>query len=84
MGAPCARRARALPIHAHAARCGLEAVDFEGDRADELVHEVLFGYGLARKGDGIVEAWLAADKRPDVSWLHEEYRLQTRPGADRL
>ncbi|CAN5845803.1 hypothetical protein BH23ACT5_BH23ACT5_19430 [soil metagenome] len=63
---------------AHAAECGLDAVDFEVDQADELVNEVLSGYGFERAGDGVVEAWLTADDRPEVSPMHEGYRLQTR------
>ena len=63
---------------AHVAASGLEAVDVEVDQADELMRDVLSGHGFAHKGDGIVVAWLAVDRRPEVSPLSEGYRLRTR------
>ncbi len=62
----------------HAATSGLEHVEFEVDCADELVHDVLSAHGFTRKGDGVVEGWLDADDRPEVSPLPEGYRRHTR------
>jgi GNAT superfamily N-acetyltransferase len=63
---------------AHASESGFEAVELEIDRDDEVMREVLFGHGFAVKGDGLVETWLAADARPEISPLHEAYRLSSR------
>jgi GNAT superfamily N-acetyltransferase len=63
---------------AHAAEFGLETVDFEVDSADELVPGILSARGFTRKADGLVVAWLVADKRPKVSPLAEGYLLRTR------
>jgi GNAT superfamily N-acetyltransferase len=63
---------------AHASEAGIGAVELEVDRADEVLREVLFGHGFAIKEDGLVEAWLAADARPEVSQLHQDYRLASR------
>jgi GNAT superfamily N-acetyltransferase len=63
---------------AHAGECGFGAVELEVDRADDVMREVLFGHGFAVKEDGVVETWLAADARPEVSLLHEDYRLSSR------
>ena len=43
-----------------------------------MLREVLFGHGFAIKDDGLVESWLAADARPEISPLHENYRLSSR------
>jgi GNAT superfamily N-acetyltransferase len=63
---------------AHAAESGIEAIDVEVDRTDYPVREVLLRHGFARKGDGIVEAWLSVEDRPEISALHDGYRLRTR------
>jgi GNAT superfamily N-acetyltransferase len=70
---------------AHAIESGFEAVDLEVDRADGVMREVLVGNGFEEDGrDGssvsvsVVEAWLAADARPEISPLHERYRLSNR------
>ena len=63
---------------AHISESGISAVELEVDRADEAVREVLLGHGFSIKSDGMVEAWLAAERRPKISPLHEGYRLQTR------
>lgn len=63
---------------AHAAEAGIETVDLEVDVADPVVREVLAGRGFERKGDGVIEGWLAAAERPAVSRLSEGYRLSTR------
>jgi len=62
----------------HATESGFEAVQLEVDRADDVMREVLVGHGFAIKEDGLVETWLAADARPDISPLHDDYRLSSR------
>jgi len=72
---------------AHASESGFEAVDVVVDRADHVMREVLVGHGFA-VGEGgtdassvnlsVVAAWLAADARPEVRPLHEDYRLFSR------
>ena len=63
---------------AHASESGFGAVELEVDRADEVMRAVLVGHGFAIKEDGLVETWLAADARPAISPLHEDYRLSSR------
>lgn len=63
---------------AHASESGFGAVELEVDRADDDLREELFGHGFAIKEDGLVETWLAADARPEISALHEDYRLSSR------
>ena len=63
---------------AHAGESGFGAVELEVDRADDVMREVLVGHGFAIKDDGLVETWLAADARPAISPLHEDYRLSSR------
>ena len=63
---------------AHASESGFGAVELEVDRADDVMREVLVGHGFAIKEDGAVETWLAADARPEISPLHEDYRLSSR------
>ena len=63
---------------AHASESGFEAVGLEVDRADDVLRDVLVGHGFAIKEDGLVETWLAADARPEISPLHEDYRLSSR------
>jgi GNAT superfamily N-acetyltransferase len=62
----------------HASESGLEAVELEVDRGDDVLREVLFDHGFAIKEDGLVETWLAADARPEISPLHDDYRLSSR------
>lgn len=63
---------------AHASASGFGAIELEVDRADDVLREVLAGHGFAIKEDGLVEMWLAADARPEISTLHEGYRLSSR------
>ncbi len=72
---------------AHAAASGFGVVDLEVDRADEVMHEVLIGHDFAIVDGGpdtsavsvsVVEAWLAAEDRPEISRLREDYRLFSR------
>lgn len=63
---------------AHASESGFGAVDFVVDRADDVMREVLVRHGFAIEEDSTVDAWLAADARPEISPLHEDYRLSSR------
>lgn len=63
---------------AHASESGFGAVELEVDRADDVMREVLTGHGFAIKEDGLVETWLAADARPEISPRSEGYRLCSR------
>ena len=63
---------------AHAGECGLEAVQCEVARADDVMRAVLADHGFAIKEDGLVETWLAADARPEIGPLPDGYRLTSR------
>ena len=39
---------------------------------------MLVGHGFAIEEGGLVETWLAADARPEISPLHDGYRLSSR------
>ena len=62
----------------HISGYGFEAIGLEVDSADFVLREVLVGHGFATEDGGVVETWLAADARPAISPLHEEYRLSNR------
>lgn len=68
---------------AHAADSGIEQVDLEVDRADDVLRDVLFDHGFAVKESGAVEAWLSARARPEISPIQEDYRLSTRADSTR-
>lgn len=63
---------------AHAGESGFDTVGLEVDRADGVLRDVLVGHGFAIEEDGLVETWLAAEARPGISPLHEDYRLSSR------
>lgn len=64
---------------AHVNECGIGAVELEVDRVDDVLREVLFGHGFTVKAEGaVVETWLDADARPEISALPETYRLLSR------
>jgi GNAT superfamily N-acetyltransferase len=63
---------------AHVGGSGFDVVTVEVDRADDVLRDVLVGHGFAPGDDGVVEAWLAAEARPDVSPLPEGYRSSSR------
>lgn len=64
---------------AHASESGIGAVELEVDRADDVLREVLVSRGFTiEEEDAMVESWLLADARPEVSVLHEDYRLASR------
>ena len=62
----------------HAAESGIGAVELEVDRADDVMRDLLFGHGFTIKEDGLIECWLAANARPGISPLPDDYRLSTR------
>ena len=68
---------------AHAADNGIDQVDLEVDRADDVLRSVLFDHGFEVEESGAVEAWLSARERPELSPIHEDYRLSTRAGSTR-
>ncbi|MGB3734926.1 MAG: GNAT family N-acetyltransferase [Ilumatobacter sp.] len=63
---------------AHADESGFDTVRLEVDRDDDASRDVLVERGFAIEEDGQIETWLAADARPDVSPLHDDYRLASR------
>ncbi len=63
---------------AHVHQHGIGTVELEVDQADEVLREILFGHGFSNKGDGLVECWLDAELRPEISPLHDGYRLFSR------
>ncbi len=68
----------------HVTESGIAAIELEVSQADDVMREVLFGHGFAVKGDGTVETWLEADARPEISSLHEDYRLFSRSTSSSL
>ena len=63
---------------AHAGESGIGAVELEVDRADDVMRDVLLDQGFFIKESGLAEAWLAADDRPEISPIHDDYRLSAR------
>ena len=63
---------------AHAEAAGFAAVGLEVDRADDVLRDVLVDHGFAIEEDGLVETWLTAADRPEISPLREGYRLSSR------
>ena len=63
---------------AHAADLGFDEVELEVDRIDDAMLAALTGHGFSTKEDGTVETWLTADRRPEISRLHDSYRLARR------
>ena len=63
---------------AHAASAGIDTVELEIGKTDTVVRDVLFEHGFTVKEGGLVESWIAADSRPEISPLAEGYRLATR------
>lgn len=68
---------------AHAAESGLDVIQLEVDRADTVLREVLFdrGFVIDEEDGGVVESWMRADDRPEISPLRDGYRLSSRGGA---
>lgn len=63
---------------AHVSACGIDDVALEVDRNDEVMRSVLTSHGFARSGDGVVQCWLDAAARPEVSPLPDGCRLLDR------
>jgi GNAT superfamily N-acetyltransferase len=63
---------------AHATESGFEAVEIEVDRADAVMVELLTGHGFVFKEEAVVETWMDANSQPEISPLHEDYRLSNR------
>lgn len=63
---------------AHAGASGFDAISLEVDPANEVLRELLISHGFAIEEGGMVETWLAADARPQISPLHKDYRLFSR------
>lgn len=63
---------------AHASESGFETIGLEVDRVDDVLQELLIGHGFATGEGEYVETWLAADARPEISPLDEDYRLSNR------
>lgn len=68
---------------AHAAESGFGELAIMVDCRDGVLQQVLSGHGFVadKSAAGDVEAWLVADARPQVSQLHEGYRLFNRLGV---
>jgi len=72
---------------AHAASNGIGTVDVVIDRADDVMRAVLLDHGFTAVAGGsgapsaglsVVEAWLVAEDRPEISPLPDGYRAATR------
>lgn len=64
---------------AHAAECGFEKVQLEIDRVDGVLRGVVIGHGFKiEEPEELVESWMSAAARPDISLLPDGYRLATR------
>ncbi len=63
---------------AHSGAAGFGTVELEVDRADAVTRAVLAGHGFTIKEEGLVETWMAADARPEISARREDYRLCSR------
>ena len=62
----------------HVREAGFGTVEFAIDRADEAAYKVLANQGFTVEEEVIVGTWLAADARPMISPLCEDYRLSSR------
>jgi GNAT superfamily N-acetyltransferase len=63
---------------AQAAANGIDVVDVEVARTDEVVRRALTDRGFEVSDDGVVENWLASVERPAVSPLPDGFRLANR------
>jgi GNAT superfamily N-acetyltransferase len=63
---------------AHLAEMGIETVDLELDRTDEVTRSFLAHRGFTIKGGAVVQCWLGVDVRPPISPLPDGYRLAAR------
>ncbi len=63
---------------AHLDEHEIRGVELEADRNDDVMRNVLRGHGFTIKGEAVVECWMEAKARPEISALHHGYRLCTR------
>ncbi len=63
---------------AHFGQLGIGGVELEVDPTDDIMVETLSAHGFSRKGDAIVEGSMEAANRPEISSLHDGYRLFSR------
>ncbi len=63
---------------AHMRAYGFETATIEVDEADDVLCSILVQSGFESSGTGVVETWLRADARPEVSPLHDGYVLKSR------
>ena len=69
---------------AHAAESGFDSIGLEVDRDDDVLREILVGHGFELEDRGVIETWLAAEARPKVSPLPDNYRLSSRLATGHL
>ena len=62
----------------HLADAGIEAIDLEIDRSDDVRRSFLADRGFTVKGEAVVQCWLDAENRPPISVLADGYRLAAR------
>lgn len=62
----------------HAKGAGIDVIELEVSRTDEVMQQVLLTHGITIKEDALIEAWMNADDRADISELHDGYRLASR------
>ncbi len=60
---------------------GLEKVQLEVDRIDDVLRDVLSDRGFDIEEGGYVETWMDAEARPEVSPLREGFRVASRLDA---
>jgi RimJ/RimL family protein N-acetyltransferase len=65
----------------HAAEIGVASVELEVDREDVATRSALLSRSFAQAAEGLVETWLEADDRPDITPLGHGYRLGDRLGT---
>jgi len=62
-----------------ASEYGFASVELEVDRSDDVMCDVLTGHGFTIKEEAVlVEAWMSAGARSEISPLHDDYRLASR------
>lgn len=62
----------------HLDRHGIHTTEIEIDQNDALLVKTMSDHGFTRRGDAIVGCWLDTNARPEISPLHDGYRLLSR------
>lgn len=62
----------------HAAALGTEALELEIEQRDSQLIDLMTSRGFTKQGAAVVECWLDAKDRPEISQLHDGYRLVSR------